>query len=77
MTPEQEKVHKYYLKLYDQLFAIENECYDARGCLNLMLDGSDIPYVEWHTAAENLRRSIRRIKYRIKRIKVLRKEQSK
>ena len=74
MTPEQEKVHAFYLKLYDQLYAIENECYDARGCLNLMIDGSDVPYVEWHTAAENLRRSIRRIEYRLKRIKELHKE---
>ena len=74
MTPEQEKVRAFYLKLYDQLYAIENECFDARGCLNLMLDGPDVPYVEWHNAAENLRGSIRRIEYRIKRMKELHKE---
>lgn len=76
MTPEQKNVHGYYLKLGEQLEALENEAYDAKGFVSTLIDGSEVPYLVWHTAAENLRRSIRRIEYRIKRIKELRKEQT-
>ena len=74
MTLEQDKVRKFYLKLGEQLEALENEAYDAKGFVSTLMDGPDVPYLEWHTAAENLRRSIRRIEYRLKRIRELHKE---
>lgn len=76
MTPEQKKVYAHYFKLGEQLEALENEAYDAKGFVSTLMDGSEVPYLAWHTAAENLRRSFRRIEYRIKRIKELRKEPS-
>ena len=66
LTQEQEKNLLRHEKIREQLAALASEAYDAENYANDILSGN---YCNFHIANERLPYCIRRIEYRLKRVK--------
>ena len=66
--------HERYLELETHLADLVSVAEDAVELARILTDGPGVPYLQWHDAAEEMPKAIRRIENRIKTIKKLWKQ---